>query len=566
LASKLKQPELAKMDGRFPVYVILTTKTGLIHKYGQENANIIMRELNNLVLTIRGNRIGHRKWGSILFCPDDTDNIKYYDIKPVPHNDPWGIKLVLADLETYLAKRGEMIGAVLIIGCHEVLPFHHLPNPVDDDDADVASDNPYATSDGNYFVQEWPIGRLPGDAGNDPSFLLGSIQGINKHYQNIKNSRNWFQRFWNGILDLIWPPYRKTQPSFGYSAAVWRRASFSVFRTIGQPKSLFISPPTISCDSTNNVNGLKNSLNDPSCVLLTPSFLAYFNLHGLQDSAEWYGQSDPTEIDNRPDFPVALRPRDIVNGGRAPKVVFSEACYGAHVIGKRLDEALALKFLSSGSRCVIGSSCISYGSIRTPLIGADLLGHAFWKYLVDGMPVGEALRRAKINLINEMNKRQGYLDGEDQKTLISFVLYGDPLAQPLDENQNTKTLIRSLSSHKDIKTFCARVDNSAESQSVPDEILSNVKHVVSHYLPGMQDANVSIGIERSGCQNACRNCLSGNLCPTAQSGQKNIAGGVPERRVITLSKSIQHANFDHKQFAHITLDKHGKVVKLAVSR
>ena len=36
--------------------------------------------------------------------------------------------------------------------------------------------------------------------------------------------------------------------------------------------------------------------------------------------------------------------------------------------------------------------------------------------------------QAKVDLVREMNRRQGYLDGEDQKTLISFVLYGDPLA------------------------------------------------------------------------------------------------------------------------------------------
>ena len=74
----------------------------------------------------------------------------------------------------------------------------------------------------------------------------------------------------------------------------------------------------------------------------------------------------------------------------------------------------------------VGSTCISYGSVTTPLIGADLLGITSGGYVQDGISTGEALMRAKIELVREMNKRQGYLDGEDQKTLISFVHYGDP--------------------------------------------------------------------------------------------------------------------------------------------
>jgi hypothetical protein len=564
LTSKIRQPDLSNMDGRFPIYVVFTTKIGLEAKYGSENANVILEELGGLVKVLRGSRISHRKWGSILFCPDDADNISSFGLKPVPHNDPWGLKLSLSDLDDTLGRRGEMIGAVLIIGGPEVVPFHHLPNPVDDDDPDVPSDNPYATLDENYFVQEWPIGRLPGSVDSDASILLGLIQVIKGRYITRKRSIPWYRRIWNVFIDAIWPPYRNIQPSLGYTAAVWQRASISVFRTIGQPRSLLISPPIKSCDPFQRNE--KDKLGNSTCITLNPSTFAYFNLHGLQDSAEWYGQSDPVDIRDYPDFPIALRPQDITNGGRAPKVVFSEACYGAHITGKRLEEAIALKFLVSGSQCVIGSSCISYGSIRTPLIGADLLGHAFWKYLTDGMTTGEALRWSKIYLIKEMNKRQGFLDGEDQKTLISFVLYGDPLSQPYKSDRISKLSSRSVSSHGSIKTVCARIDNTTEPSPVPDEFMTNVKHVVSHYLPGMKDANVSIGTERTGCQNACRNCLSGNLCPTAQLTPKKVGNLYSDRRVITLSKSIQKGKTDHKKFAHITLDPNGKVLKLAVSR
>ena len=51
-----------------------------------------------------------------------------------------------------LAKHGEMIGALLIVGGPDIIPFHNLPNPVDDLDMEVPSDNPYGTRDENYFI------------------------------------------------------------------------------------------------------------------------------------------------------------------------------------------------------------------------------------------------------------------------------------------------------------------------------------------------------------------------------------------------------------------------------
>ncbi len=129
----------------------------------------------------------------------------------------------------------------------------------------------------------------------------------------------------------------------------------------------------------------------PKEIPSTTGKLGYFNLHGLPDALEWYGQRDPDDLDDGPDYPIALRPQDIgkngkVNGNSTPQVIFSEACYGLHIQEKDVDEAIAMRFLKSGCKAVIGSTCMSYGSISTPLIGADLLGYAFWNFLHDGLP------------------------------------------------------------------------------------------------------------------------------------------------------------------------------------
>ena len=124
------------------------------------------------------------------------------------------------------------------------------------------------------------------------------------------------------------------------------------------------------------------------------------------------------------------------------------------MIGKTAAEALSLKFLASGSHAVVGSTKISYGSVSTPLIAADLIGRLFWDELNEGLPVGEALRRAKLNFAGEMHRRQGFLDGEDQKPLISFVQYGDPLYSPQAGNapRQAKAVVRGTRRPVELKT------------------------------------------------------------------------------------------------------------------
>ena len=249
--------------------------------------------------------------------------------------------------------------------------------------------------------------------------------------------------------------------------------------------------------------------------------------------------------------------------------------YGAHVLGKDIEESLALKFLVSGSHAVVGSTCTSYGSISPPLIAADLLGHTFWKYLRDGLSTGAAFRRAKIQMAREMLRRQGYLDGEDQKTLISFVLYGDPLAKFTVYEHINKSVYRPLKRASKMRTVCDRATGEcrlvSDEQAIPTEVMAQVKHVVDQYLPGMKDAQVSFSNEVAGCANSCSNCASGQV----QDKKKKIKKS--GRKVITLSKNVPVSSGDksphindniliHRHYARLTLDKYGKLVKLAVSR
>lgn len=561
VAEHLNKPGIVRSDGRFPVYVVMSTHRGLEAQYGAEPALRIEQEMKRLVSSVQK----RRDWHSLLFLADD---VSFSGMDPARCNDPWALKLALTDLDSFLRGKGEMIGAVLIVGGPEVVPFHCLPNPVDDADDDVPSDNPYGTRDENYFIPEWPVGRIPGGASKDAGALLNALSNITaRHTELVKPRRYhaWLLDWWRRLSTWLSrkaagkaKAFRK-RPSFGYTAAIWRKASLIVFRPIGAPKAMKVSPPL--------------------CIPapLPTAHLGYFNLHGIIDAVEWFGQSDPMDMSiatvvdggngaspDSPDYPIALRPEDIENSGHAPEVVFSEACYGSHILGKTVEEALALKFIQAGSQAVVGCTCTAYGSIGAPLIAADFLGQSFWNHLRQGCPAGEALRRAKIALAREMHQRQGYLDGEDQKTLISFVLYGDPLGQPLGLRREPKSVLRPVKPPARVKTVCDRARAQDASQPIPAEIVAQAKQIVQQYLPGMEDAQMTLCLEHGDCSKA------GHLCPTSQLGTSTSQGKSaepgPRRRVLVLSKHVNGKHHLHRHYARLTLDEENHLVKLVISR
>jgi len=547
VAKRLNKPGLTETDGRFPMYVIISTITGLKKQFGTASYKVIDQELRKLSERVKK----QHNWGSIVFYPDNSEGLTSLGLSPVDPSDPWKLKLALADLDKMLQTKGAMIGAVLIIGGPEVVPFHHLPNPTDDLDKEILSDNPYGTGDANYFITEWAVGRIPGGTGPDAGLLLSQIRTSMRTPKPSPRPFQWsfvlpglpifrgLERFFGSL------PVQVKKVNFGYSAEVWRRSSQAVFSPIGKGGTFYTSPP----ESARSID----------TTAMTSAPMGYYNLHGLVDTAEWYGQRDPGLGGAGQEYPVAVTPKDLVQNGSNPGVVFSEACYGGHIASKSESQSLALKFLSVGVTSFVGSTSTSYGSVGMPLIGADLLGNLFWNHMNQGLAAGEALLKAKSGLIAEMNKRQGYLDGEDQKTLISFVLYGDPLASLNPEKSGAKSA-RLTQLPAAIKTICDREDEIHVPRRISGESLSQVKRVVENYLPGLDAAEIRYSQPHSNCAGTHHHC------PTSELGEKSAKLERTGRVVVTISKQVKFEKMTHNHFARVTLDGQGKMVKLSVSR
>jgi hypothetical protein len=585
LAARLNLSGVTRQDGRFPIYVIFSTRSRLQAVYGGKIAGLLEGDMEQLAETIRS-RPG---WGARVFFADDPACTLPIGAKPAKPDDPWELKLTLADLDDALAKRGERIGAMLIVGGPEIVPFHCLPNPVDDQDNDVPSDNPYATRDENFFIPEWPVGRLPGGTGNDARMLLDTLHRFQTTHAAYKRRLSLKKRLAGWLAAQLEKLRITGWRNFGYTAAIWKNAAASVFQPIGKPAWLHVSPPSgVSPLKSGHRNGKQSPANN---VPKPVGRLGYFNLHGLVDAPEWFGHRDQLHsADDEVDYPVAFRPQDVQGGshqGDVPKVIFSEACYGMHIQNRALDEAIALKFLEAGSLAIAGSTCMAYGSygaIDNTLVAADLLGHFFWRFLKDGMPAGEALRQAKIYLAGEMEHRQGYLDGLDQKTLISFVLYGDPLAEPLRKGRVPKSIRYRVNPASEMHTICDRVHAPGTSGPVPVEMMDAVRQAVAKYLPGMSDARMAYVCEREGCDGKGQDCSPSRIKSREVQGLTDMQNAVEMQnrapcpdgkgtpltqvfhRLVTLSKQVRRSGEIHPEIARLTLDEQGKLVKLVVSR
>lgn len=546
------QPKGGHTNPDQDLYLILSSKRELTTKYGKLGFEQLDDDLHQLRRAVAQ----HTGLACSVTYVDDGASLTRYALQPVDPRNPWQIKRLIDNVDAQLHERGASLRYLLIVGGDGIIPFHRLSNPVDDQDANVPSDNPYACRNGNYLVPERAVGRMPDGENEGLSFLHSLIQvSVDAHRTRIV-PKGLLGAFGSHIPDFrqalhALTPTRMRGRGLGYSASIWRKASRDVFRVIGDDSQLRTCPPLTY---------------EAFRVTERPHF-SYFNLHGIEDGPNWYGQRDTLFPADYPLFPLALRPRDLTADDHADSVVFTEACYGANVLGKNVDDSIALRFLEAGALAVVGSTKVSYGAIAPPLLGADLVGRYFWEGLRAHLTAGEALRYAKASLANEMQQRQGYLDGEDQKALISFVLYGDP-SLPIRAIQGTAP-VRSIS-----KSLCPSIICQSESQGSDDlmseALVARVKDRIEATLPHMSNARVRakpLPFCDGNCETPCRSSSTWEKkAPRSiwehRVGQRHRAGWA-----VTLEKSISVAgDGKHHQVVKVITDERGHVLRMSVSK
>jgi hypothetical protein len=384
----------------------------LARSYGAATADAILD-----ALAFYGDALVARGVRAEYVILDDRELLKAFgNLAPARELTPIACKAVIDGARAYLESSGHDIDAIVLVGGDEHLPFHRLPNPSQDNDPDVPSDNPYGCGDGSELAPDLIVARFPDGGADGGRLLLDQLERAAQYH------RNWhITGPGGGVLRL---PFmrrltRAFQPggpvtAWGVSAEAWSLPSQTIYSELGCSRPLHFCPPAEPRDLRGAWPG-------------SDSRVLYFNVHGIQGGPNWYGQAGDGDPDTP--LPVALTPEDIGAISHAT-ICVSEACFGAEIVGRSPRDAVALRMIDQGALAFVGSTVTAYGAVSLPLGGADLLTQQLFQNLRRGYPVGRALALARDWMAREMVQRQGYLDPDDAKTLLSFVILGDPWATP----------------------------------------------------------------------------------------------------------------------------------------
>jgi hypothetical protein len=407
------KPSLAKHAGRGRTnpagfqskrLLVISSRDRLVGRYGRSGFEAVEDRLNRY-----GTGLSMRGVELTVAYVDDKSSLSRFGLEAQKRISPGSVKNTLDTLSERLSGRSGGEISFLILGGHGVVPHFKLANPACDSDAHVFSDNPYGCKPGRVSAEkcllpELPVGRMPDGDGTSVEVLLRQIETASGRAACEDRGRR-HRAPSDSAPGAGEVAASRGRGSFGYTALVWLKASRQVWADAGWSGSLRVSPP-------------QTYLKIKRSWFAGKQFL-YFNLHGSDTEPYWFGQSGQR-------FPTALSPGNVQSLNPGRNVVLTEACYGAVEAGRTQETSMALAFLSSGSLCLVGSTTVAYGALVPPVSEADLIALHFFLNVKRGMAFGRALVNARAKLAAVAMSRQGYLDGDDKKTLLQFVLFGDP--------------------------------------------------------------------------------------------------------------------------------------------
>ncbi|HUV73239.1 MAG TPA: C25 family cysteine peptidase [Anaerolineae bacterium] len=534
LEEQILPPEPEEMNR---VRLIITSRDRITARYGEDGYQELDARLSELCEAVA------RSTGdeSIKIYVDEDSSLAEFGLGAVDPSDARQIAGLLGEFESRLGRETRKVASLLIVGGDEVIPFHRLANPADDEDPEVLSDWPYAAVEGSFVLSRFSVGRLPDCGPADLEGLLGLVEHTIAHHNSSAGAGD-------GVSASSWlNPFRRLLgarhhqwTSIGYSAEIWAEASRSVFEIIGDSSKLQVSPPLTDYDFLSTYEQFPT--------------LGYFNLHGFRGSPYWYGHGESEY--GSPLVPIALTPLSVSWASAQGAFVYSEACYGADLMGEYPDGSIAQNILGGGALGFVGCTAMSYGTLAPPLSGADLLGAHLWEGLLGGLPIGDALRRARAAFVRSVAGEQGYLDGEDQKALVSFVLYGDPslslrgAPMPPDLETEVEVACPPLA-------CCSRMMD-AEALPLPKE----VRQKVEKSLPFLQD-NGFLAHPLILCRAACSSGKCGSRsCSCEPSDGAGVSGLIQASQQHVVSKGGDQL----RHVVKVTVNADGDVVKVLVSR
>ena len=390
--------------------VIISNRTALQDKYGKPGFQKIHAAVKRLIAADK-----KRNLNSALVYVDDAPTMKKMKGKAVtdptdPEQNKDAIDSIFHELNPdYL----------LLLGAQDIIPHCPFRIPIpDDDDNYVASDVPYACeapfsrNAGDFIAPGRVLGRLPDITGEtDPSYIIGLIQN-----------------------SIKWKPLKLTayKNYFSISVKWWKKSTeMSLKNIFGNNSKLKLAPPTLG----------------PYAKPQLATLMHFFNCHGGLRTSEFYGQAN----EKSDTYPVCFESEMLAGKVSYGTVTAAECCYGGLLYNPnrptKIHRPISNTYLQNGAVAFVGSTTAAYGPSQGQG-GADYITQYFLIAIQKGASSGRAFLEAQQRFVEKGDVK---MDPTDLKTIIQFLLLGDPSLTPVEDQPKTtpgKTPVKSIMNKK----------------------------------------------------------------------------------------------------------------------
>jgi hypothetical protein len=314
---------------------------------------------------------------------------------------------------------------LVLFGGHDIVPMFEVLNPAfgqgvgesEDKDEKVRTDNPYASSlpfrslkRRSYLVADRVIGRIPdmapGKVNRSAEASGGTESDPGWFVDYLKTAKNWQSR----------PRRFYARSSYAICSQEFKDPARQCMRFIGRPESdLLTSPPTMDRSK-------------PSQHRISAR-LHLIKCHG--------NQLDPNFWGNGKRWVKAVRSATLKTHLKRNTVVGTMCCYGAQIYPPsdpntryRGQWPMASTYLRNGALGFVGSTMMAWVGPDT-MMYADYVAGGYLKYVLQGASIGRAFLDSKMNYVGAILQQGNALDLGDEKTLIEYILLGDPSIHPV---------------------------------------------------------------------------------------------------------------------------------------
>jgi hypothetical protein len=298
---------------------------------------------------------------------------------------------------------------LVLFGGDEIVPHFVVANPSyddsGDDDKEVPTDNPYASSRrwsaskrSSYLIPDRVVGRIPDMIEDgDPAWLV----------DYLATATHWTPQA-PGTFDK----------AYTICASPWKTAGEACVEYLGKDASILLVSPPEEDKSAAPRRQLASRLHMIKC-------------HGSPLDPRFFGQRGGW-------YPPALFSGTLKPRLKPGTVAAAMCCYGAQIFSP-FDKAatvpgawpLASTYLRGEAPGFVGSTMIAWVGDKT-MVCADWIAAGYLKSVLGGASIGRAFLEAKQDYVRWISEQGSSPDRADEKTLIEFVLLGDPSIQPVE--------------------------------------------------------------------------------------------------------------------------------------